>query len=141
MTVTPYVDNVAMTGTTTDSQGRYGWASPLEVSGSYGAMVTFKVGSYNANESASWTSGALTQLDLHTGGSPTPTGVYVTNGIGATAVTTSTATLNGELVSAGGTNPRYISTGARLIKARPRQAGIKPPLAWGPGLQALLQAM
>jgi hypothetical protein len=58
--VEAYVGGVKKAETNVDNQGEYS----LLVSGTAGAEVTFRVGGILANESATWESGAVDELDL-----------------------------------------------------------------------------
>lgn len=63
-TVAAYVNGVSAASTTTDSSGRYGWSPVFYVPGS-GGTVTFYVNGHAAPQSATWTAGGITNLDLY----------------------------------------------------------------------------
>ncbi|MHB8085603.1 MAG: beta strand repeat-containing protein [Dehalococcoidia bacterium] len=91
-TVTAYINGTQSATTTTDSLGRYGWTSPFVVYNGPG-IVTFTVNGIQTSQSAQWTVGGVTNVDLV----PTPLGV-ITN----TALTgDSSATLNGAVTGLG----------------------------------------
>jgi hypothetical protein len=62
--VEAFVDDVKEAETTVDDEGRYGYDPIFRVSGTAGAEVTFKVGGVPANETATWESGKVQQLNL-----------------------------------------------------------------------------
>jgi len=70
--VEAFVDNVKQAETTVDAEGRYGYNPLFRVPGTAGATVTFHVGGVEADEYATWESGAIQELDLtiHEGAQP-----------------------------------------------------------------------
>ncbi|MGQ9545695.1 MAG: InlB B-repeat-containing protein [Dehalococcoidia bacterium] len=62
--VQAFVGGVKQAETIVDSQSRYGYDSIFRVPGTTGAIVTFKVGGVLADETATWQSGAVQQLNL-----------------------------------------------------------------------------
>jgi len=62
--VEAFVGGVKQAETIVDSQGRYGYNPIFRVSGTTGATVTFKVGGVLADETATWESGKVQQLNL-----------------------------------------------------------------------------
>ena len=65
ITVEAYVDGVLKAATTTDSQGRYGYTTLFYVPGIAGGTVTFKVAGATVPQTATWSAGSITRLDLH----------------------------------------------------------------------------
>jgi len=70
--VEAFVDNVKQAETTVDAESRYGYNPLFRVPGTDGATVTFHVGGVEADEYATWESGAVQELDLtiHEGAQP-----------------------------------------------------------------------
>ena len=70
--VEAFVGNVKQAETTVDAEGRYGYNPIFRVSGSAGATVTFHIGGVQADEHATWESGAVQELNLtiHEGTQP-----------------------------------------------------------------------
>jgi hypothetical protein len=70
--VEAFVDGVKQAETTVDAEGRYGYNPLFRVPGTDGATVTFHVGGVEADEYATWQSGAVQELDLtiHQGAQP-----------------------------------------------------------------------
>ena len=66
--VKAFVDDVQAANTTVDDQSRYA----LEVPGTAGAEVTFEVGGVPANQTATWQSGKVQQLNLTIDEPPEP---------------------------------------------------------------------
>jgi hypothetical protein len=62
--VEAFVNDVKQAETIVDADGRYGYNPIFRVSGTAGGTVTFKVGSVLANETATWESGKVQQLNL-----------------------------------------------------------------------------
>lgn len=72
--VAAYVNGVPAASTTTDSNGRYGWTTLFYVTSSSGSgTVTFYVNGTQVPQTASWTSGGMTNLDLALSGGPCTT--------------------------------------------------------------------
>ena len=72
--VEAFVNNVKQAETTVDAESRYGYNPLFRVPGTDGATVTFHVGGVEADEYATWESGAVQELDLtiHEGAQPPP---------------------------------------------------------------------
>lgn len=70
--VEAFVAGVKQAQTTVDDQGRYGYDPVFTVPGTTGAEVTFYVGGVLANESSTWQSGKVQQLDLTINEEPAP---------------------------------------------------------------------
>jgi hypothetical protein len=62
--VEAFVDGAKKAETTVDDEGRYGYDTIFRVPGTAGATVTFYVGGVLANETATWESGKVQQLNL-----------------------------------------------------------------------------
>jgi len=89
--VAAYVNGSLAASTTTDSSGRYGYASLFYVPGTSGS-VTFYVNSVLTSQTATFMSGSVTRLDLY---SSQATLAVTTNS--ATYAGTSSATLSGSI--------------------------------------------
>ncbi len=70
--VEAFVDDVKQAETTVDGEGRYGYNPIFRVSGTTGAMVTFRVGGIEADEKAAWESGKVQGLNLRIDEEPAP---------------------------------------------------------------------
>jgi hypothetical protein len=70
--VEAFVNGVKQAETTVDGAGRYGYNPIFRVSGTAGAIVTFYVGGVLANETATWESGKVEELDLAIHGGTQP---------------------------------------------------------------------
>jgi sarcosine oxidase gamma subunit len=70
--VEAFVGGVKEAQTTVDAAGRYGYDPAFTVPGTAGAEVTFRVGSVLANESGSWQSGKVEELNLTVDEEPEP---------------------------------------------------------------------
>ena len=62
--VEAWVSGALAASTTVDSSGRYGYTSIFYVPGTPGSPVTFKVAGTTAQQTATWTSAAMTNLNL-----------------------------------------------------------------------------
>jgi hypothetical protein len=67
-----FVNGVKGAETTVDGEGRYGYNPIFRVSGTAGATVTFKVGGVLTNETATWESGKVQELNLTIHGGTQP---------------------------------------------------------------------
>ena len=83
--VEAFVADVKEAETVVDADGRYGYDPLFKVPGSAGATVTFRVGTVLANESATWESGNVEELDLTIGDPPVPPEVQYNLTISSTA--------------------------------------------------------
>ena len=70
--VEAFVADVKEAETVVDAEGRYGYDPLFKVPGTADATVTFRVGTVLANESATWESGKIEELDLTIGDPPVP---------------------------------------------------------------------
>jgi hypothetical protein len=70
--VEAFVAGVKQAQTTVDAEGRYGYDPSFTVPGTAGAEVTFYVGGVLANETATWQSGKVQQLNLTVSEEPAP---------------------------------------------------------------------
>jgi hypothetical protein len=93
--VAAYVDGTLKASTTTDSSGRYGYTQLFQVPGQTGT-VTFRVNTVLTSQTANWTSGGITKLNLYSNEAV----LAVTTG-SASYSTTTTAIFNGSLASLG----------------------------------------
>jgi len=101
------VGDVTYATTAVDSLGRYGWSPTFKVEGAApGSIVSFLVGGTVAPQTAVWTIGAITKLDLYVASAP---GVFAVTTNAATSTTSTTATLNGNLVDLGAESSATVS--------------------------------
>ncbi|GEM_PF-334160 len=82
------VNGVDNAWSTTDSQGRYGYSSALQVTGTQGATIDFYVNNVKASQTASFTAGNISELNLTVSGTVPPPGSVAPPGT-ATTITTS----------------------------------------------------
>jgi len=69
-TVSARVGSTELSSVTTDSQGRYGYDPVFYVSASDGATIEFYVNGVKASQTASFSSGAIAELNLTVTGAP-----------------------------------------------------------------------
>jgi len=101
------VGDVTYATTAVDSSGRYGWSPTFKVEGAApGATVSFLVGGTLAPQTATWAAGGITELNLYVASAP---GALAVTTSAATSTTSTTATLNGNLVDLGGESSATVS--------------------------------
>jgi hypothetical protein len=103
VTVTAKIAGSQVAASTTDSQGRYGYSTPMQVTGSSGQTIEFYVNGALASPTAVCNPGTVTPLNLSTGTAP-PAGSCGITTASLPAGTVGTA-YSTSIAASGGTTP------------------------------------
>lgn len=108
-TVSARVGSTELASTDTDANGKYGWNQIFYVNADSGATIEFYVNGVKATQTATFSAGSVTALDLTVSGATGPSGGSTTTTLGISTTSLSSAavgsTYSASLQASGGSTP------------------------------------